>query len=231
MEGKHGWGRWIESHWNIERTSRVQPPATAQPIRWASQWRAPELQNDDWSMLSVLSDGHLDISSLGMNMRIAGWLTDKGRVCCSHLQVSTNYISAPLYPDTLPGWGSQKGKFPGHCHDLTLLLELGSNQSWYRTRETQGWECIEPEVLFVLQVILKELLSVASCLCLCTSCGDCKVIGWSWLTRGLNDEDSQNEQSPAKSERLTIWNSKLSWTNNEVFVYHYGWLPGSDLKP
>jgi len=38
-------------------TTAEHPPATAQPIRCASQWRLPEVQNDDWSTAWVLSDG------------------------------------------------------------------------------------------------------------------------------------------------------------------------------
>ena len=40
-------------------TRREQPPAIAQPTRWASQWKLPALQNVDWSMACALSDGQV----------------------------------------------------------------------------------------------------------------------------------------------------------------------------
>ena len=60
-----------------KRTMTVHPPATAQPTLCASQFKEPELQKDDWSMASVLSEGHAFMAS-----RLNGsvWMRDTERM-------------------------------------------------------------------------------------------------------------------------------------------------------
>jgi hypothetical protein len=41
----------------------VHPPATAQPTLCVSQFKEPELQKDDWSTASALSEGHVFMAS------------------------------------------------------------------------------------------------------------------------------------------------------------------------
>lgn len=50
----------------------VHPPATAQPTLCASQFKEPELQKDDWSTASVLSEGHAFMAS-----RLDVWMQNR----------------------------------------------------------------------------------------------------------------------------------------------------------
>lgn len=58
----------------MARTRREQAPATAQPTRWASQWKLPVVQKVDWSTAWVLSDGQpISVKGDGMSLSQGIW--------------------------------------------------------------------------------------------------------------------------------------------------------------